>query len=147
MQVRVRPAFITFLGFWFALLCVAGLVIPAWLFLGHADTYSLNGAPATRQEFIAYLKPLLPGFAALAILGGVTSWTILTERLLGRPLAIALLMLLVAGPVVMPTSGGPPLSVVWPFALVIAVLIGLPLLWYFYRKRNVVEYYGELGQD
>lgn len=137
MQLRVRPAFITLLGCWLALSCNVGLVLPGWLLVGHADSHSINGTPAT-------LTPLLPGLASLAIFSGVTSWAILTERPLGRPLAIILIMLLVAGPGLSPASGSLPFSAVWPFELAITLVVGLPLLWYLYRKKNVVEYYREL---
>ena len=144
MTLRVRPGFITFLGFWLALSCVGGLVFPTWLMVGSADDYTINGAPATRDEFIAFLKPLLPWFASMAILSGVTSWAILSERAIGRPLAVALIIAFAAGSGLVPAPGALPFSAIWPIALAAGAVVGLPLLWYFYRKRNVLEYYRDL---
>lgn len=145
MKVPARPSFIGFLGFWLALSCVAGPAILAWLLLGQADDYSINGAPVTRAAFLAVLAPLVPWFAALFVCCGVTSWAILTEKSRGRPLAVALLLLSAIGGGVMP--GAPPLTVVWPAILAAGVVVGLPVWWYFYRKANVVEYYARLAAE
>lgn len=144
MELRVRPKFVSFLGFWLGLSCVVGLVVPLWMILGNAETYSINGAPAARDEFLEYSRALLPWLMSLAILSGLTSWAILGERPLGRPLAIALILLFATGSGLVPAPGNPPLSAVWPVELALVIALGLPLWWYFYRKRNVVEYYHDL---
>jgi hypothetical protein len=144
MTRPVRPVFLSILAAWLALAPIVAVVIPLWLWLGNVDTYTVNGEQATREEFMQHLGQILPGLFALAVLCGFTAWAIFSERPRGRVFAIVTTIVVLAGGPVF--NGALRSTAGWIVAIIMAAVVGVPLLWYFYRKRNVVEYYAALEQ-
>jgi hypothetical protein len=134
-----RPTFLSFLAFWLSLTALIGLILGPWLFFGNADSYSVNDVPVSRDEFLRRSGPLLASMPILAIASGVAAWNLWSERYIGRPITLAALILTVVGPGFVPSMRQP-----WEVTLVSGLVVALPLLWYFYRKPNVVAYYGSL---
>jgi hypothetical protein len=136
---RSRPIFLSILAVWLSLAAVAALVLGPWLLFGSADSYSINDVPVSREEFLKRSGPLLASMPILAIAGGVAAWYLWSERYRGRLVTLAVLILTVVGPGFVPSLQQP-----WSVTVVSGLAVALPLLWYFYRKPNVVAYYESL---
>jgi hypothetical protein len=136
---RSRPVFLSLLAWWFAFAAAIGAFLLPFLLLAHSDSYAINGRSVSRGDFLAFLRPQVPLLSALIVATGATAWSLWTERRLGRPFATTLLVVTAAGAGLDPSVHQP-----WQITVLVALAVGLPLAWYFYRKPNVVAYYQSL---
>ena len=121
---------------------VAGMALIAGLGNG---PFTVDGHPATKAQFWAFVWPLLLTFAILAAGAWAFTFAIWQERPWSRPLAVGLWVfpvLLAAGePLYSPDSKDQ-----WPMNLVATLLCAGVAIWYFYGQRSVVEYYDHLAR-
>jgi hypothetical protein len=139
-----KPAFVRLLAFFLAFW--AAIVLPMSLTVlgGGGDSFSINGAQVTREEFMRRAGDAFALGPVLALFAFAAAWGLYRERSWGRPITV--LLILAAGVSPAPFfARDPELGASWPSITVGMLLIAAPLLWYFYFKQNVVLYYRQLG--
>jgi len=148
---RKRPVLITILAVFSSLFAAVGLLIGLAALLG-SGPYTVNGHPASKGQFLSAAGPLL----ATAIPAAIVGYALWRERSWGRPFFIAfyaimaMLCVWFPGDASLEAPGGAATAQqgagVWAAIVPMVLIVGF-FVWYFYRKWNVVAYYGELRAE
>ena len=109
--------------------------------------FTINEDPVLRSDFLAVAVPFLLFYVAACVTAGSASWSLWKQRSGARLLLTALLVEFVVGDAAMLVLASRLTDVsvaeLLFSAMAFTVLVALAL-WYLFRKRSVVEYFGSL---
>jgi hypothetical protein len=119
----------------------AGVMVLVTLF-SRGGTYYLNGDVVTRAEFLARAVPWL---LLVGVMAGMLGWAFWTDRRWARH---AFVVVCAAWTIAADLFAwnDPAIDADEVFVTVFSMSCLLPVLWYFYLKRNVIEYYRALAR-
>jgi hypothetical protein len=137
-----RPFLIRMLVLLYAFVAIVTGVMILVTLLSSDGAYRINGDAVTRAEFLVRAVPwlLLVGIAA-----GSLAWAFRTERAWARHAFVIMWTAAIVNADVR-FWNDPAIDADEVFVTIFSVVCLLPVLWYFYLKRNVVAYYRSLAR-
>ena len=114
--------------------------------LPFSSSYSIDGHPATRAEFLHFSWPLFVVFPPVLLLFATIAYALWRERPWSRRLMLAFWGVNVVAGIGMALSTFAQESGAWASVFLYLVLL-VVAWWYLYRKRNVAAYYRLLEEQ
>lgn len=112
--------------------------------------FTINEDPVPRFDFLAIAVPFLVFYVAACVTAGFAAWSLWKQRSRARLLLTALLAEFVVGDAAMLVLAR-RFNTASPAELLLSAMVFTGLvavaLWYLFRKRSVVEYFGSLQRD
>jgi hypothetical protein len=140
---RQRPSLLLVLMVFMGSFATIGIIITFLTITvpGNED-YIVDNRLATQSDFLVKMLP----FILLYLAAAPIAYGLWKERPWTRPLLVAFFAIPEFGKYLTPRWSGAPAHAFIPRFILSAVLIGL-LIWYLYKKRNVVRYYEDLSGE
>ncbi len=129
------------LGMGFAALFAVGAVTLILLAPFGIGLFEIDGQPVSANEWLRVSAPLF--LMAGGLMTGV-AYGFRTQQTWSRHLVMALWLLVGLYGLMAGMTGAVPASVMWR-AIIQAIVLGSVAAWYFYAKRNVVEYFNTVA--
>ena len=127
---------------WFAALASAGMFVSIALAILDIGPHLMGGEKVTRSEWMHIAAPLV---AVIGCLMAAIAYGLVTRKAWSRHLVLAIFALIIVYASALGALNVLRHRIVWR-AIVNASLFGCVSVWYFYFKRNVAEYFCELGR-
>ena len=124
----------------------AALVIVGFLALssGGFGPYTVNGAPVSKENFLAFALPILSGYLLFSLMLIATSWGLYRDRAWSRQLLLSLVVACALFGTGIGLAAGLPLAQM-ALATLGSALMVTSLWWYLYRDDDVVAYYDSVA--
>ncbi|MEP7199740.1 MAG: hypothetical protein ABI874_07990 [Chloroflexota bacterium] len=103
--------------------------------------FEIDGQPVSANEWLRVSAPLF--LIAGGLMAGI-AYGFCTRKTWARRLVMALWFAVGSYGLLTGVTGAVPISVMWR-AIIQAIVLGSVASWYFYRKRNVVEYFNAIA--
>ena len=127
---------------WFAALASAGMFVSIALAILDIGPHLMGGEKVTRVEWLHIAAPLV---AVIGCLMASIAYGLAARKAWSRHLAIAIFVLIIVYACALGAANVLPHTIMWR-AIVNASLFGCASAWYFYFKRNIADYFRELGR-
>ena len=127
---------------WFAALASAGMFVSIVLAILDIGPHLMGGEKVTRAEWLHIAAPLV---AVIGCLMASIAYGFAARKAWSRHLVMAIFVLIIVYASTLGALNGLRHTIMWR-AIVNACLFGCASAWYFYFKRNVAEYFRELGR-
>jgi hypothetical protein len=127
---------------WFAALASAGMFVSIALAIFDIGPHLMGGEKVTRAEWLHIAAPLV------AVIGGLMvsiAYGFAARKAWSRHLVMAIFVLIIVYASALGALDVLRHTIMWR-AIVNACLFGCASAWYFYFKRNIAEYFRELGR-
>ena len=126
---------------WFAALASAGMFVSIALAMLDIGPHLMGGEKVTRAEWLHIAAPLV---AVMGCLMASIAYGLAARKPWSRHLAIAIFVLIIVYASALGALNVLRHTIMWR-AIVNASLFGCASAWYFYFKRNIADYFRELG--
>ncbi len=130
------------MGMWFAVLYVVGAVILVSLAAFGIGYFTVGDRVMDSKEWVRVAGPLL--LLTAAMMAGI-AYGFRTEQAWSRHLVMVMWVSLGLYGLVTGLTGAVPPAIMWQ-VLARSIVFGGVAAWYFYSKRNVVDYFKALAQ-
>ena len=127
---------------WFAALASAGMFVSIALAMLDIGPHLMGGEKVTRAEWLHIAAPLV---AVMGCLMASIAYGLAARKPWSRHLAIAIFVLIIVYASALGAANVLRHTIMWR-AIVNASLFGCASAWYFYFKRNITDYFRELGR-
>ncbi len=127
---------------WFAALASAGMFVSIALALLDIGPHLMGGEKVTRLEWLHIAAPLV---ALIGCLMASIAYGFAAHKAWSRHLVMAIFVLIIVYASALGSLNVLRHTIMWR-AIINASLFGCASAWYFYFKRNVAEYFRELGR-
>ena len=127
---------------WFAALASAGMFVSIALAILDIGPHLMGGEKVTRAEWLHIAAPLV---GVIGCLMGLIAYGFAARKPWSRHLAIAIFVLIIVYASALGAANVLRHTIMWR-AIVNASLFGCASVWYFYFKRNIADYFRELGR-
>ena len=127
---------------WFAALASAGMFVSIALAMLDIGPHLMGGEKVTRAEWLHIAAPLV---AVMGCLMASIAYGLAARKPWSRHLAIAIFVLIIVYASALGALNVLRHTIMWR-AIVNASLFGCASAWYFYFKRNIADYFRELGR-
>lgn len=145
-EPEVKPLFLRALPIFLGLWAVIALPISLVFLASTGGTYTINGVEVTREEFMRRAGSMFVVFPVLALFAAAIAWGLYRNRRWARPFSVIFFLAVPLSPALI-LAKDPEQATPWGMTLLMAVLVAIPGIWYFYWKPNVVRYYARLRED
>jgi hypothetical protein len=136
-----QPLGIRILG-WFAALAAAGMFVSIALAILDIGPHLMGGEKVTRAEWLHIAAPLV---AVIGCLMALIAYGLAARKAWSRHLVMAIFVLIIVYASALGALDALRHTIMWR-AMINASLFGCVSAWYFYFKRNVAQYFLELGR-
>jgi hypothetical protein len=126
---------------WFSALASFGMYLSIVLAIIDIGPHIMGGERVTREEWLHIAAPLV---AVIGVLMACISYGFATEKPWSRHVVIAMFGLIVVYASIVGALNLIHHAIMWR-AIINGTLFGGALVWYFYFKPNVAEYFRELA--
>ncbi|MFL6505946.1 MAG: hypothetical protein ACJ8KC_11090 [Candidatus Udaeobacter sp.] len=126
---------------WFAAFASAGMFVSIALGMLDIGPHLMGGEKVTRAEWLHIAAPLV---AVIGCLMASIAYGFVARKPWSRHLAIAIFVLIIVYASALGAADVLRHTIMWR-AIVNASLFGCASAWYFYFKRNIADYFRELG--
>jgi hypothetical protein len=126
---------------WFAALGSVGMYLSIVLAILDIGPHIMGGERVTREEWLHIAAPLV---AVIGVLMACISYGFATEKPWSRHVVIAMFALIVVYASILGALNLIHHAIMWR-AIISGTLFGGALVWYFYFKPNVTDYFRELA--
>jgi len=127
---------------WFAALASAGMFVSIALAILDMGPHLMGGEKVTRAEWLHIAAPLV---GVIGCLMGLIAYGFAARKPWSRHLAISIFVLIIVYACALGAANVLRHTIMWR-AIVNASLFGCASVWYFYFKRNIADYFRELGR-
>ena len=127
---------------WFAALASAGMFVSIALAILDIGPHLMGGEKVTRAEWLHIAAPLV---AVIGCLMASIAYGFAARKPWSRHLAIAIFVLIIVYACALGAANVLRYTIMWR-SIVNASLFGCASAWYFYFKRNIADYFRELGR-
>jgi len=127
---------------WFAALASAGMFVSIALAILDIGPHLMGGEKVTRAEWLHIAAPLV---GVIGCLMGLIAYGFAARKPWSRHLAISIFVLIIVYACALGAANVLRYTIMWR-AIVNASLFGCASVWYFYFKRNIADYFRELGR-
>jgi len=127
---------------WFAAVASAGMFVSVVLAILDIGPHLMGGERVTRSEWLHFAAPLVAVIGCLMV---SIAYGLAARKAWSRHLVLAIFVLIIVYASALGALNMLRHTIVWR-AIVNASLFGCASAWYFYFKRNVAEYFRELGR-
>ena len=127
---------------WFAALASTGMFVSITLAILDIGPHLMGGEKVTRAEWLHIAAPLV---AVIGCLMASVAYGFAARKAWSRHLVMAIFVLIIVYASALGTLDVLRHTIMWR-AIINASLFGCASAWYFYFKRNVAEYFRELGR-
>ena len=127
---------------WFAALASAGMFVSIVLAILDIGPHLMGGEKVTRAEWLHIAAPLV---AVIGCLMASIAYGFAARKAWSRHLVMAIFVLIIVYASALGALDALRHTIMWR-AIVNASLFGCVSAWYFYFKRNVAQYFLELGR-
>jgi hypothetical protein len=127
---------------WFAALASAGMFVSIALAILDIGPHLMGGEKVTRAEWLHIAAPLV---AVIGCLMASIAYGFAARKPWSRHLAIAIFVLIIVYASALGAANVLRHTIMWR-AIINASLFGCASAWYFYFKRNIADYFRELGR-
>jgi hypothetical protein len=138
----MKPPFGIRILSWFAAFASAGMFVSIALAILDIGPHLMGGEKVARSEWLHIAAPLV---AVIGCLMALIAYGLAARKAWSRHLVMAVFVLITVYASALGALNVLPHTIVWR-AIVNASLFGCASAWYFYFKRNVAEYFRELGR-
>ena len=124
---------------------VAAVVVPLFIVIALVSSgpFTIDGVPVTKGAFLSFSLPIFLVIVPVATLAGAFAWGVWKERAWTRGAAMAFwvcsALVSIGQLILVPDQRSEAVQGLLSLLVIVPVA-----LWYFYRKRTVVLYYGAL---
>jgi hypothetical protein len=134
---NIRQPFAIRILTWFAALASVGMYLSIVLAILGIGPHLMGGERVTRTEWLHIAAPLV---AVIGVLMACISYGFATEKAWSRHVVIAMFALIVVYASILGALNLIRHAIMWR-AIINGTLFGGALVWYFYFKPNVAEYF------
>jgi hypothetical protein len=127
---------------WFAALASAGIFVSIVLAILDIGPHLMGGEKVTRAEWLHIAAPLV---AVIGCLMASIAYGFAARKAWSRHLVMAIFVLIIVYASALGALDALRHTIMWR-AMINASLFGCVSAWYFYFKRNVAQYFLELGR-
>jgi hypothetical protein len=127
---------------WFAALASAGMFVSIVLAILDIGPHLMGGEKVTRAEWLHIAAPLV---AVIGCLMALIAYGLAARKAWSRHLVMAIFVLIIVYASALGALDVLRHTIMWR-AMINASLFGCVSAWYFYFKRNVAQYFLELGR-
>jgi hypothetical protein len=127
---------------WFAALASAGMFVSIVLAILDIGPHLMGGEKVTRAEWLHIAAPLV---AVIGCLMASIAYGFAARKAWSRHLVMAIFVLIIVYASALGALDALRHTIMWR-AMINASLFGCVSAWYFYFKRNVAQYFLELGR-
>ena len=127
---------------WFAALASAGMFVSIALAILDIGPHLMGGEKVTRAEWLHIAAPLV---GVIGCLMGLIAYGFAARKPWSRHLAISIFVLIIVYACALGAANVLRYTIMWR-TIVNASLFGCASVWYFYFKRNIADYFRELGR-
>jgi hypothetical protein len=127
---------------WFAALASAGMFVSIVLAILDIGPHLMGGEKVTRAEWLHIAAPLVAVIGCLMVL---IAYGFAARKAWSRHLVMAIFVLIIVYASALGALDALRHTIMWR-AMINASLFGCVSAWYFYFKRNVAQYFLELGR-
>jgi hypothetical protein len=138
----MKPPFGIRILSWFAAFASAGMFVSIALAILDIGPHLMGGEKVTRSEWLHIAAPLV---ALIGCLMALIAYGLAARKAWSRHLVMAIFVVIIVYASTLSALNGLRHTIMWR-AIANACLFGCASAWYFYFKRNVAEYFRELGR-